>query len=112
VNNARSIWRAFVQKAIPAQNAFSFPSSDKQESPAGEDTSICRESPTLCFDLNGSPSFLTAVFGTGVHDAIGCPKTTDPTGGKKSREIAGGIAVVRAICVHSDGASFVSGNMT
>jgi hypothetical protein len=82
-----------------------------RESPAGDGTSIFQGNLILYFDRSTSLSFLMGAFGMAVHDAIGCPKTTDPTGEKKSQEIAAEIAVARGNCVHSGGTSFGSGNI-
>jgi hypothetical protein len=90
---------------------FLLPSSDERESPAGGGISISRGSLILYFDRSGSLSFWTGAFGMAVRDAIGCPKTTGPTGEIKSQEIAAEIAVARENYVHLDGASFGSGNI-
>jgi len=90
---------------------FLLPSSDKQESPAGDGTSVFRGNLILHFDRSASLSFLMGAFGMVVHDAIGCPKTTDPTGEKKSQEIAAEIAVARGNYVRSGGACFGCGTI-
>jgi len=65
----------------------------------------------LSFGPSDLPSFLTVAFGMVVRDAIACPKTTDPTGRKKSWEIAVETAVVRENCVRSGGVSLESGSI-